>query len=98
MSWLYRSKSDVDIFTLCVQIRKEAEVKILREVYVNHDNKIFDALPQVIRLYNDYTMAGKIIEHLNNRLMLTERQFEWLVSYNQDANDWVEIYHTVSEE
>lgn len=98
MSWLYKPKSDADIFTLCVQIRKETEVKILREVYVEHENKIFDALPQIINLYNDYTMVGKIIECLNNRLVLTEGQFEWLVSYKQDANDWFEILHTISEE
>lgn len=98
MSWLYRSKADADIFTLCVQIRKEARSKILMEVYVKHENKIFDAIPQVIPLYHDYVMASKIIEHLNNKMVLTERQFEWLVSYNQDANDWFEIFHTVSEE
>ena len=98
MSWLYKSKADADIFTLCVQIRKEVKSKILREVYVKHENKIFDALPQVVPLYHDYIMATKIIERLNDRLVFTESQFEWLVSHKQDICDWFEIYHTVSEE
>lgn len=97
MSWIYKPKSEShkDIFTLCFDIKKTSEMSILKSAYVEHDNKVFDMLPSVMPMYEDYLTASKIMLELNNNTVFTEEQFDWLVSFDSRASNWFEIYSTI---